>query len=129
MRVHHVGYLIKSMTPSVEAFQNLGYSIKTSSIYDADRYIDICFMENKGFTVELIAPRPECRIFRSLQKKIGNAPYHICYVADDFTEDMKALQDSGYAVIVPPGRAVALDNRMVVFMFHEDLGIIKLVES
>lgn len=129
MEVHHIGYLVKNMASSVTAFVNLGYSIKQMTMYDADRDIDICFMENGAFMVELVSPRPDCKFFRSLQKKIGNAPYHICYITNDFVTDMQALQNNEYIVIVPPSKAVAIDNRLVVFMFHEEVGIIELVES
>ena len=129
MKIHHIGYLVKNMASSITVFVNLGYSVKQAPIYDADRDIDICFMENGAFMVELVAPRPECKLFRSLQKKIGNAPYHICYITDDFVADMKVLQDNEYTVLIPPSKAVAIDNRLVVFMFHEEVGIIELVES
>ncbi len=102
MRIHHVGYLIQSMDEAINAFQLLGYEKHSDIVYDRDREIDICFMKNKEMLVELISPREKCRLFSALAKKIGNAPYHICYVTDNLMEEIETLEDSGWTIVAPP---------------------------
>ena len=83
MKVHHVGYLVDDMNGALNEFSRLGYEIVQKTVYDPLRKINICFVENGGVMVELIEPCKDCRLFTSLQKRIGNAPYHLCYVIND----------------------------------------------
>ena len=82
MQVHHIGYLVSDMNEAVQEFAKLGYSVSQSTLYDPLRLINICFMRNDATVVELIEPAENCRLFTKLQKRIGNAPYHIGYITD-----------------------------------------------
>ena len=44
VKVHHIGYLVKSIKRSIE---KLGYKIETEIISDSVRKIDICFLLNQ----------------------------------------------------------------------------------
>ena len=39
------------------------------------------------------------------------------------------LQKNGYKVIIEPAKAIAFDNRKVVFLMNLGLGLIEIVES
>ena len=47
VKVHHIGYLVKSIKRSIEKFEKLGYKIETEIISDSVRKIDICFLLNQ----------------------------------------------------------------------------------
>ncbi len=128
MEVHHVGYLVKHMDSAIISFTELGYRVIKETVYDNYRQIDICFLQNGGMVVELIAPRKENNHFKALAKKIGNAPYHICYIADNLKKDIEKLQAHGWMMIQLPHEAVAIDNRKVLFFFHSEIGMLELVE-
>ena len=85
-------------------------------------------MRNGDTVVELVAPTKNAKNYRSLRKKIGDAPYHLCYVADDFNVDVDYLQKIGWQMIQEPKIAVAINNKQVAFFFHPEIGMIELLE-
>ncbi|MBR2215650.1 MAG: VOC family protein [Selenomonadaceae bacterium] len=129
MKIHHIGYLVHDIASAMDSLRQLGFTVVKSSRYDDARQVDIVFLENDGTVVELVAPRKEAKNFRALQKRIGDAPYHLCYLADDFAADVDKLQQRGWAMIQPPQPAVAIDNRQVAFFYHQAIGMIELVEQ
>ena len=95
------------------------------------RYIQgggIIFLQNDHTVVELIEPVKNSAYYKSLAKRIGNGPYHICYEADDFASDIKRLENNGWLMIKPPEEAIAIDGRKVAFFYHEAAGMIELLE-
>ena len=145
MKIHHVGYLVKNINQSIEVFSDLGYVIKQETVYDVDRDIDICFMENDGVVVELVAPRKSASSFKALRKRVGNSPYHICYIADNFLSDINDLEEMqknelllklGHIIKYARSKkewsqedlAEAIDSRKVVFLYHPEIGLIEIVE-
>ena len=64
-----------------------------------------------------------------LIRKIGNSPYHICYVSDDFEADIETLKQNGYIMIDRPTPAPALGGRRVVFFIHMHAGMIELLDG
>lgn len=129
MKIHHIGYLVENIKCAVEVFLTLGYEIKQYTCYDSDRDIDVCFLENNGVVVELVAPRESSQNFKALRKRIGNAPYHICYVADDFLSDINRLEKNGYCVIIPPRKSEPIEGRKCVFLYHQEIGLIEILEK
>lgn len=129
MKVHHIGYLVKNMSEAVVDFQLLGYTVSSEAVCDNLRDIDICFMSNNETNIELIVPHQSCKNFSSLRKKIGNAPYHICYISEDFENDLEVLQEKGFLLIDSPKPAVAISNRNVAFLMSDSIGLIELLEG
>lgn len=129
LRVHHIGYLIENMNAAIDAFEKLGYHISQNVIYDSLRKIDICFMKNNETYIELVMPREDCNLFKTLKKRIGNAPYHICYSCDDYEKDSAQLLENGWIQIHPLNVAVAINNQRVAFFYHSDVGMIELIEG
>ena len=79
MKPHHIGYLVKNMEKSMNQFRALGYELCSDVVYDKYRDIDICFMKNNGYVVELIVPKSEVSVVAKLQKNWGFAlPYLLC---------------------------------------------------
>jgi len=56
MKIHHIGYLVKSMEKAQKTFTELGYRIEQETVYDDYRQIDICFLEKDGYRIELVCP-------------------------------------------------------------------------
>ena len=129
MRPHHVGYLVKSVQQSRESFEFLGYVPVGDVVYDHIRDINILFMENDGYMVELIEPMSPNSVVYNLYKKYKNTPYHICYITDNMESDMERIQENGGIKIDEPCQAVAFNGRKVVFFIFPTIGIIELVES
>lgn len=129
MKPHHIGYLVKNMGKSTNQFKALGYELCSDVVYDEYRDIDICFMKNNGYVVELIVPKSEASVVAKLQKKIGVSPYHICYITDDISRDIEELRGHGYVPMGEPQIAPAIGGSMAAFMFNPNVGILEIVEA
>ncbi|SCW53905.1 methylmalonyl-CoA/ethylmalonyl-CoA epimerase [Ruminococcaceae bacterium YRB3002] len=129
MRVHHIGYLVKRLARSEEAFAKLGYQVERAVKYDHVRDVNISFMKNGDYRVELIEPASKESPLYPLLKNYKNSPYHICYFAEDLEAARRKLESDGFMVIQDTQVAPALDGRNVIFMVSADIGIIELVEE
>ena len=127
--IHHIGYLVKKIEKSIQAFEALGYQISSPTVYDSIREVDICFLTKDGYCIELVSPKTETSVVAHLMKKYKNSPYHICYSCEDFDNQLEALQQNGYLMIDTPCAAPALGNQRVVFLMHPNLGMIELLDS
>lgn len=129
MKINHVGYIVKNLDKSLNAFLKLGYKIKQKTILDEYRQIKICFIEKNGYVIELVTPISKTSVVSKLIKKIGNSAYHICYETDDILSEMKNLENSGYILCSELHQAIAFQNRRVCFYLNPYLGIIELLEK
>jgi methylmalonyl-CoA/ethylmalonyl-CoA epimerase len=128
VRVHHKGYAIKNIDSSVEEFEKLGYKVQGDKIFDEKRNVCIQFMILDGYLIELISPMNGNSSVNNIISKIGNSPYHICYETPDINIEIKTLLKNGYILLEAASEAIAIENRLVAFLFRKDMGIIELVE-
>lgn len=129
MKVHHIGYLVKKLAKAAEEFEKLGYVRLGEVTADAYRRVDILFLEKDGYVVELVSPNSPDSVVSGLIKTYKNAPYHICYVCENFEADLAQLTGNGYFQIDEPTPAPALGDRRVCFLMHPALGMIELLEQ
>ena len=128
MKIHHVGYLTKKMDKAIKAFTDLGYTIEKETKYDEIREINIAFLINGDYRVELIEPVSKESPMYPLLKNYKNTPYHFCYITDDIEASISKLNDMGYMVIHKPEIAPCIDDNRVSFLINPSMGIIELVE-
>lgn len=129
MRIHHIGYLVRKMDKAKAAFVDLGYTIEQDTVLDDYRQINICFLKKDGYLIELVSPISKESVVHDLMKKIGNSPYHICYVTGAFDEDTKMLLDKKYVMCSEKHEAIAFSGRRVCFLVHPYMGMVELVEE
>ncbi|MDR2089554.1 MAG: VOC family protein [Clostridiales Family XIII bacterium] len=129
MRVHHIGYLVKHIERAKEAFSSFGYVESKAVCHDAARDADICFLKNGDCVVELVSPRSEASVVWRLLKKLGDAPYHICYASEDFERDVERLKNGNCVVVADTAAAPALEGRNAIFLSVRNLGLIEIVED
>ena len=128
MKIHHIGYLAKDMEKAAASFEALGYVKETETVYDSIRDVDIIFMTNDGYRIELVSPKSDRSPVYATLKKLGNAPYHICYCCDDIEETVSRLREEGYPPAGETEPAPAIGGARVCFMFRRQTGLIELVE-
>lgn len=107
---------------------SLGYEPEGEVVYDPLRDIDILFMVNGQYRIELVSPKSKESVVADTLKKLGNAQYHICYYCDDIKVTQEELHDKGF---LPAGEiqpAVAINGKKVCFMYNRPIGIIEFVE-
>lgn len=129
-RFHHIGYVTDSIPNTSAFYLQAGYNA-TAIIEDGIQRVHICFLTKDGFPrVELIAPIDELSSVNKLLKKSGVAPYHICYEVDDIHEAFNELvEKQGYTPLFRPVEAIALDNRLICYLYRKELGFIELVNK
>lgn len=129
MKVHHIGYLVKKLEKAAASFEALGYVRVGETTHDEIRCVDILFLEKDGYLVELVSPYNRESVVANLMKTYKNAPYHLCYEAEDFAADIKWLEANGYIRMDEPTPAPAIDGRRVAFFMNPALGMLELLES
>lgn len=127
MNVHHIGYLVKSVSKAQSAFETLGYTVSKECIMDETRQAYIAFMTLDASCVELISPVNESSPLFPLLKKYKNMPYHLCFSTKDLEQELLHLTQCGWTVITPSAVAPAIDNKQVVFLMNRHIGIMELV--
>jgi methylmalonyl-CoA/ethylmalonyl-CoA epimerase len=129
MEIHHIGYLVKKIRKSIEEFKKLGYQSETGVIEDSVRNVYISFLIKDGYRVELVSPIDENSVIFNLMKKYKNSPYHICYMSDNYKDDVTSLSQRGYTLIEEPKIAPALDNKLAVFLVNPTIGMLEVIEK
>ncbi len=127
LKIHHIGYLVKKLEKAKKTFESLGYLAEQDTVRDEIRKVDICFLIKDGYRVELVSPFSAESVVSGLLKKYKNAPYHICYEADDPETAYEELTANGFAAIDIPTPAPALGGCKVVFLTSPVIGMIELI--
>lgn len=131
MKIDHIGYAVKRLDKAIECFKKIGYVECRKMIDDHDRNIRICFLENDGHVIEVVAPldKNDGSPVDGILSKNGPIAYHICYRSLQFDEEIERLIQNGYRIVIPPARAVAFGGKRVVFLMDLFIGLIELVEE
>lgn len=128
MDIHHIGYIVKNIEKSVDKFYQLGYVAEGETVYDEFRDIDILFMKNGDYRIELVSPKSEKSVVYDTLKRYGNSTYHICYYSDDIEKSIEEYCSNGYIVANELKEAPAINGKRVAFLFSRHVGLIELVE-
>lgn len=130
MNIDHIGYAVKNIERATRSFEAVGFQFG-EVIEDTDRNIYICFGENDGYRIELVAPLDKMKEspVDGILKGVGPTPYHICYKTEDITAALTDLETKGYKLIVPPAPAVAFGGKKVAFFMNLGTGLIEIVED
>ena len=130
MRIDHIGYAVKNIEKSRQAFEAIGFSFETLFI-DEKRNLYIQFGQKDGYRIELLAKLDMSKEspVDSYIGKIGPTPYHFCYISNKIEEEITILKGYGYRVVVPLDEAIAFGNKKVVFLYNLQIGLIEIVEE
>ena len=129
-RFHHIGYVTDSIANTSAPYVQAGYQA-TPVIDDEIQRVKICFLTKDGMPrVELIEPIDEQSSVNKILKKNGVAPYHVCYEVDDINATVDELVDvQGYIPLFRPVEAIALDNKLICYLYKKEVGFIELVNK
>jgi methylmalonyl-CoA/ethylmalonyl-CoA epimerase len=131
MKVDHIGIAVSDLENSIKSYSKLGFEAVGPIYKDLDRNVCIQFMTNNSYRIELIStdnqstPSP----IENIIKKSRNVMYHFCYIVDDLEFEVARLRNDGFALIQSAKPAIALDQKLVAFLFNNETGIIELLEE
>jgi len=128
-KFHHIAIACFDIEKSIEKFQILGYN-RGNIVRDSVQNVDICFLEsNDQPLLELVSGYTNNSPITEFLNKNGVIPYHLCFLVDNIDDSVNELCNKGYIRLDRPISAVALENRIIVFMYSPDSGLIELVEE
>lgn len=131
MTFHHIGIACNDLRQSSQFYIAQGY-VKTESLYDPIQNVNICFLDHPNKAnprIKLISPENETSPVNKHLQKNGVSPYHICYAVDNIKETILDLKKQKFIIVSKPQAAVAMNNKMVCFLFSKNTGLIELVEK
>ena len=128
MKIDHIGYAVNNIENAKKEMESLGF-VFGKVVNDTDRNVFICFGENAGYRVELVAPINKGSSIDVLLTKIGPTPYHLCFSSKDIEEDIVCLEKKKFKVIMPLAPAIALGGKRVAFLYSLQAGLIEIVEE
>jgi len=80
-------------------------------------------------TIELLEPLTTDSPVTKIIEKNGVMPYHICYEVEDITETIKELRKDKFIPLSSPVKAIALEDRLICFLFKKEIGLIELLQK
>ena len=135
MTYHHIGIAVFSIEETAPFYIMQGYS-KSQTVYDPIQNVNICFLfylDNGGGgqmpRIELIEPVDEKSPVYKILQKSGVTPYHICYEVENIQREIDRLKKEKFLPISKPVRAIAMNNKLICFLFNKNIGLIELVEE
>lgn len=126
---HHIGIACNDMDATARQYEGIGYR-RGPKIVDKLQNIEICFLEHDTMPrMELLCAVNENSPIVQILKKNGTSPYHICYTVENIDDAIKKLKKQRFIVVSKSKPACALDNHNVAFLYHQDVGLIELLEK
>ena len=127
-KIHHIAIATHDIEKVISIYKEIGYK-NTPIVDDIERQVKICFLLLGAHNIELVQPltnkSPVSRILRNNETDIL---YHICYQVENIEFAIELLKQKGFIQLSNVGKAPAIDNNKVVFLFDKKIGLIELVE-
>ena len=125
---HHIGYAVFEITQTAAHYVDAGWSL-SSIVDDPYQKCKIAFLRREGFpTIELVEQFDNGGSTLNNFLKNGVTPYHICYEVQDIQDSIAELRKQKYLLLFNPVPAIALDNRLICYMMHPQVGLIELLQ-
>jgi methylmalonyl-CoA/ethylmalonyl-CoA epimerase len=129
MKLDHVGYLTNDINATAKIFGVLGYKQQEIIEFEAQK-CSVCFLTKEHETkIELVRPYEENKSLMRILKKIGVAPYHVCYEVDDIEATLSQQEFSGFVPLSAPVEAPAYAGRKICYVWNSEIGFIELVNK
>ena len=102
-------------------------------VSDSSRNLDYIFIKNESTIIELTAKsnnkyKSDIDNITASSKMASDSIYHICYERGNILLKIEELTSIGFKILKHPKPSLACDNRMVAFLFHNQIGMIELIQ-
>jgi methylmalonyl-CoA/ethylmalonyl-CoA epimerase len=128
--LHHIGYVTADIKQTANIFIFLGY--KSGEVFhDTIQKAFISFLEKPDSpNIELVQPENEkSSLNKLLTNHDGASIYHVCYQVPDINEAYEQLTELGFIPLFRPVNAVAMQNKLICYFFHKEIGYIEIVNE
>ena len=130
-RLHHVGFVVESISQSAPAFARaLLLEWDGSIIHDPLQLVNVTFLpSNPGSesTVELVEPLGRRSPVRQFVEA-GGGLHHVCYEVDDLKTQVASSQAAGGSLVRVPLPAVAFLGRKIAWIVTAEKLLVEYLE-
>lgn len=125
---HHLGVACVDIDKTAAKYEEMGYN-RGEIIIDSLQNVKICFLYHQSMPcVELLAPVDKNSPVVKILEKNGTTPYHTCYTTENIDASIKEFRKNKYMLVSKAKPACAIGGKRVAFLYHNDIGLIELVE-
>lgn len=116
MQLDHVCIAVRSIDSAATRLGILlGYSPKTGKVTNSRQQVIVQFLTRPGsLDLKLIEPAGDDSPLWQFLKK-GEGLHHLCFLTDDTSRTLAALQGVGLRVLAPPEPGEAFDDGLIAF--------------
>lgn len=126
---HHIGYAVFSIERTASLYIPAGW-ICSETIFDPLQKVRIAFLERSNTPlIELVEAVDEQSPVIQIIKKSGVSPYHVCYEVSDIEFAIREMRKKRFLPLFTPVPAVAFNNCRICYLYHNDVGLIELLEQ
>lgn len=129
MKIDHIGIATKSIERTAALYEQLGFR-SSDTILDPIQGVRISFLSKENHPLlELVEPVDVSSPVMGILGKNGTTPYHTCYEVVELEKAIEDFRKMKFVPVTKPVPAIAFDGRKIVFLYHNDAGLIELVEE
>jgi methylmalonyl-CoA/ethylmalonyl-CoA epimerase len=131
-RLHHVGFVVKSIDRQIGGFVNaLAATWDGKIIHDPLQCAKVTFLRTPGTgdaLIELVEPAVEDSPVSRFTKQ-GGGLHHICYEVRDLAEHLKSVKAARCQVVRKPRPAVAFEQRLIAWALTPERLLLEFLEA
>jgi methylmalonyl-CoA/ethylmalonyl-CoA epimerase len=132
IRLHHVGYVVRSIKETADRFaQSVAASWDQKIIQDPLQDAKVAFLAGivQEFPlVELVEPGSEASPVTNFLKK-GGGLHHLCYEVESLDKQLEFSQTIGGMIVRPPLPAVAFAGRRIAWVYTKDRLLLEFLDA
>jgi methylmalonyl-CoA/ethylmalonyl-CoA epimerase len=132
-RLHHVGYVVRSIEQSMPGFlRSLGGHWDSQIFHDPIQRVKVAFMHpgiGTQVQIELVEPVGDDSPVRRFLDSANGGMHHLCYEVANIEGTLREMRASGSRLVRPPKPAVAFANRRIAWILTAENLLIEFVEE
>ena len=132
MRLHHVGYVVAKIEPSIRGFMHsLGMSWDGQIFHDPTQRVRVTFLATgpNCAQIELVEPAANNSPVAVFLKTRGGGQHHLCYEVEDIEGALSIFKSRKAAIVQRPCPAVAFDGRRIAWFITREKLVVELLET
>lgn len=130
LTIDHIGYAVRDIMTTARTYIDAGWTL--SNVYDEQiQHTKIAFLCKSGMTkIELVQPLDDKP--SPVDKFISNEEavlYHICYIVEDVMKAIDDLHEQDFLPLFWPVESIAMQNKLICYLYNEKVGLIEIVNQ
>jgi methylmalonyl-CoA/ethylmalonyl-CoA epimerase len=132
-RLHHVGFIVRSIEESMPGFlQSLAGVWDSRIFHDPIQRVKVAFLRpglGPEVQIELVEPAGEDSPVRRFLESSNGGMHHLCYEVADLEESLRVVRARGALLVRPPKPAVAFANRRIAWVLTREHLLMEYLEE